>query len=176
MTRIRPATLDDAAAIAQIYAPYVTDTPITFETEVVSAAQIAERMQVGEGLYPWFVAAEAGDAVIGYAYAAQFRTRAAYRFAVETTIYLEPSEQGRGLGTELYGALLDQLAAQNFTQAIGVIALPNEASVGVHERVGFKHMGTYRQVGYKLGRWHDVGLWQCPLVEPTVPPPEPMRT
>jgi L-amino acid N-acyltransferase YncA len=174
VTRIRPATLDDAAAIAQIYAPYVADTPISFETEVVSAAQIAERMQAFDGLYPWFVAAEAGDAVIGYAYGTQFRTRAAYRFAVETTIYLEPSAQGRGLGTSLYRTLLDQLIRQGFSQAIAGITLPNEASVRLHERVGFRLVGVYKDVGYKLGRWHDVGRYQCPLADPRVPPEEPL--
>src|SRR5439155_27114847 len=116
VTRIRLATLEDAAAIAQIYAPYVSDTAISFETEVVGTEQMAERMQAFDGLYPWFVAAEAGDAVIGYAYATQFRTRAAYRFAAETTVYLESTAQGRGLGTLLYRALLDQLIRQGFTQ------------------------------------------------------------
>jgi phosphinothricin acetyltransferase len=175
VTRIRPATLEDAAAIAQIYAPYVNDTAISFETDVVSAAQIAERMQSYDGLYPWFVAAEAGDAVIGYAYATQFRTRAAYRFAAETSIYLEPSAQGRGLGRSLYGTLLDQLIRQGFTQAIAGITLPNDASVQLHERVGFRLVGIYRQIGYKLGRWHDVGRYACPLADPHEPPEEPIR-
>lgn len=175
MTRIRPATLEDAAAIAQIYAPYVTDTAISFETDVVGAAQIAERMQSYDGLYPWFVAAEAGDAVIGYAYATQFRTRAAYRFAAETSIYLEPSAQGRGLGRTLYRTLLDQLIRQGFTQAIAGITLPNDASVRLHERVGFRLVGVYRQIGYKLGRWHDVGRYACPLADPHEPPEEPIR-
>ena len=173
MTRIRPATVDDAAAIAQIYAPYVTDTAISFEKETVSAAQIAERMQSFDGLYPWLVAAEAGDSVIGYAYGTQFRTRPAYRFAVETSIYLEPSAQGRGLGTQLYRTLLDALAAQGFTQAIAGITLPNDASVRVHDRVGFKLVGVYKDIGYKLGRWHDVGRYQCPLTVAGVPPMEP---
>jgi phosphinothricin acetyltransferase len=175
VTRIRLATLEDAAAIAQIYAPYVTDTAISFETEVVSAAQIAERMQAYDNLYPWFVAAEAGDAVIGYAYATQFRTRAAYRFSVETSVYLEPSAQGRGLGTTLYRALLEQLIRQGFTQAIAGITLPNEASVRLHERVGFRLVGVYRDIGFKLGRWHDVGRYACPLADPHVSPEEPIR-
>jgi len=175
VTRIRLATLEDAAAIAQIYAPYVSDTAISFETEVVGTAQIAERMQAFDGLYPWFVAAEAGDAVIGYAYATQFRTRAAYRFAAETTVYLESTAQGRGLGTLLYRALLDQLIRQGFTQAIAGITLPNEASVRLHERVGFRLVGVYRDIGYKLGRWHDVARYACPLADPRVPPEEPIR-
>jgi phosphinothricin acetyltransferase len=167
--------LEDAAAIAQIYAPYVTETAISFETEVVSTAQIAERMQSFDGLYPWFVAAEAGDAVIGYTYGTQFRTRDSYRFAVETSIYLEPSAQGRGLGTQLYRSLLDQLMRQGFTQAIAGITLPNEASVRLHERVGFRLVGVYKDIGYKLGRWHDVGRFACPLADPRVPPEEPLR-
>jgi L-amino acid N-acyltransferase YncA len=175
VTRIRPATVEDASAIAQIYAPYVADTPISFETEVVSAAQVAERMQAFDGLYPWFVAAEAGDTVIGYAYATQFRARAAYRFAVETSVYLEPSAQGRGLGTSLYRTLLDHLVKQGFTQAIAGISLPNEASVRLHERVGFRLVGVYKDIGYKLGRWHDVGRYQCPLVPAVIPPREPQN-
>jgi len=173
VTRIRPATADDAAAIAQIYAPYVAETAISFETDVVGAAQIAERMQSFDGRYPWFVAAEAGDSVIGYAYGTQFRIRPAYRFAVETSIYLEPSAQGRGLGTLLYRTLLDALAAQGFTQAIAGITLPNDASVHVHERVGFRLVGVYKDIGYKLGRWHDVGRYQCPLSAAGVPPVDP---
>lgn len=175
MTRIRIATVEDASAIAQIYAPYVADTAVSFETEVVSAAQIAERMQAFDGLYPWFVAADAGDAVIGYAYATQFRARAAYRFAVETSIYLEPSAQGRGLGALLYRTLLDHLVKQGFTQAIAAISLPNEASVRLHERVGFRLMGVYKDIGYKRGRWHDVGRYQCPLAPAAIPPREPER-
>jgi L-amino acid N-acyltransferase YncA len=175
VTRIRRATVEDAEAIARIYAPYVTDTAISFETEAVSAAQIAERVQSFDVLYPWFVAEDgAGDTVVGYAYATQFRTRPAYRFAAETSIYLEPSAQGRGVGTLLYRALLDKLFGQGFIQAIAGITLPNEASVRLHERVGFKLVGVYKDIGYKLGRWHDVGRYQCQLAEPRVPPAEPI--
>jgi phosphinothricin acetyltransferase len=172
MTQVRKATLDDAGAIARIYAPYVTDTAISFETEPVSAEQVAQRMQEADGLYPWFVATEE-NAVVGYAYAAQFRIRPAYRFAVETSIYLEQGAQGRGVGTALYRALLDQLTKQGFTQAIAGITLPNEASVRVHERVGFALVGIYKDIGYKLGRWRDVGRYQCPLAESKEPAEEP---
>ena len=175
MTGIRRARIEDAAAIARIYAPYVTDTAISFETDVVDAAQIAERIQSFDGLYPWFVATDDDDAVVGYVYATQFRTRPAYRFAAETSIYLEPSAQGCGIGTLLYRALLDQLTSQGFTQAIAGITLPNEASIRAHERVGFKLVGVYTDIGYKLGRWNDVARYQCPLAETTVPPAEPRK-
>ena len=170
--RIRRATPDDAAAIADIYAPYVHESAITFETEPPGPAEIAARMTDGAGLYPWLVAEEEEGEVAGYAYAAAFRTRAAYRFSVETTVYLRPDAQGRGLGTELYRPLLDILERQGFTQAIAAIALPNAASVRLHERLGFRHAGTYHQVGWKLGSWIDVGLWQRPLAVAQVPPPE----
>ena len=173
MTAIRPATLADAEAIARIYAPYVTGTVISFETDVPGADQIAERMQAYDGLYPWFVAADDGGRVVGYAYATQFRIRPAYRFAAETSIYLDPSAHGRGIGTALYRVLLDKLTSQGFTQAIAGITLPNEASVRVHERAGFVLVGVYKDIGYKLGRWHDVGRYQCPLAPIESPQREP---
>jgi phosphinothricin acetyltransferase len=170
--RIRPAAASDAAAIADIYAHYVRETVITFDTDPPSTAEMAERIASGGDLYPWLVAEEDG-ALLGYAYAAAFRTRRAYRFAVETTVYLRPGSQGRGLGSALYRPLLETLATQGFTQAVAAITLPNEASVRLHERLGFTHAGTYRQVGWKLGQWLDVGLWQRRLASPQAPPPEP---
>lgn len=169
--RIRRAAASDAAAIADIYAHYVRETVITFDTDAPSAAEMAERIS-GGGLYPWLVAEEDG-ALLGYAYAAAFRTRPAYRFSVETTVYLRLGSGGRGIGSALYVPLLETLEAQGFTQAIAVIALPNEASVRLHERLGFVHAGTYAQVGWKLGQWLDVGLWQRPLGRAESPPEEP---
>ena len=119
------------------------------------------------------VVAEEG-ALVGYAYGAPFRSRFAYRFTVETTIYLRAGAQGRGIGRKLYTPLLDLLERQGFTQAIGAIALPNDASVILHERIGFRHAGTYRQVGFKFGRWWDVGLWQRGLAVPAEEPEEPL--
>ncbi|HEX8224614.1 MAG TPA: GNAT family N-acetyltransferase [Allosphingosinicella sp.] len=171
--RLRAAAPDDAAAIAEIYAPFVTASPVSFETEPPDAAAMRARIEAGGELYPW-IAAEAEDgALLGYAYAARFRERPAYRFTVETTVYLRREASGRGLGARLYKPLLASLEAQGFTQAIAAITLPNVASVALHERLGFEPAGTYRRVGWKLGAWHDVGLWQKPLAPAGSPPAEP---
>lgn len=169
---VRPATPGDAAAIAALYAPYVTDSIVSFETEAPDEAEMRRRMQSGGVLHPWLVA-EAESGVCGYASASPFRTRAAYRYAVETSVYLADAACGRGFGRTLYRQLLDLLVGQGFTQAIGAISLPNEASVRLHEALGFTPAGTYREVGWKCGRWIDVGLWQRALAPATVPPAEP---
>ncbi|PAX07209.1 arsinothricin resistance N-acetyltransferase ArsN1 family B [Sphingomonas lenta] len=176
MTIVRPARPDDAAALAAIYAPYVTDGVVSFELEPPDAAEMARRMAAGGDRHPWLVA-EADGAVCGYAYASPFRTRAAYAWAVETTVYVAADVQGRGCGRALYAELLDRLTRQGFTQAVGIIALPNEASVGLHKRLGFRFVGVNEQVGWKHGRWIDVGVWQRPLAEPGDPPrpPRPFR-
>lgn len=176
MTHVRLARPDDADAVARIYAPYVTDGVVSFEAEPPDAAEMARRMAAGWDLHPWLVAEEAG-AVVGYACAAPFRTRAAYAWAVETTVYLASIACGRGIGRVLYGALLDLLTGQGFTQAIGIIALPNDVSVRLHERLGFEYVGVNRAVGWKRGRWIDVGLWQRELarVEGEPVPPRPFR-
>jgi phosphinothricin acetyltransferase len=173
--RIRAATPADAASIADIYAPYVTASAVSFEAEPPAPDEIRARMAAGAELYPWLAAEEEeGDGLAGYAYAAAFRTRIAYRFTVETTIYLRAEAQGRGLGRLLYAPLLALLERQGFTQAIAAIALPNDASVRLHERIGFRHAGTYAQVGCKLGQWWDVGLWQRGLAPAGQPPSEPL--
>lgn len=162
--RVRAATTDDAAAIAAIYAPYVTGTAVSFETEAPDAAAIAQRIGEGGDLYPWLVACDGG--VAGYAYACAFRTRPAYRFSVETTVYVADGAHRRGIGSLLYRALLPLLEAQGFAQAIAAITLPNEASVSLHEGLGFRQVGIYEKVGFKFGEWRSVGLWQralCPL-------------
>lgn len=174
MIRLRAAKLYDAPAIAAIYEPYVTGSIVSFETEAPDEDEMRRRMLAGGNAYPWIVAAHAEDRVAGYAYASAFRPRLAYRFSVETTVYVEAGHQGQGIGFRLYQALLDTLIAQGFTQAIGAIALPNPASVRLHERVGFTQAGVYRETGYKLGGWHDVGLWQRRLSSPANPPVEPM--
>ena len=170
--RLRAATPADAAAIAGIYAPFVTASAVSFETEPPDADAMRARIEAGGGLYPWLVS-EADGALVGYASATAFRPRPAYRFAVETSIYLRAEASGQGLGRALYAPLLAALEAQGFTQAIAAITLPNEASVRLHERLGFARAGTYRQVGWKLGAWHDVGLWQRPLATSPDPPAEP---
>jgi phosphinothricin acetyltransferase len=171
--RLRAATSDDAAAIANIYAPFVTGSAVSFETEPPDEAAMRDRIEAGGDLYPW-LAAEEGGTILGYAYAARFRDRPAYRFAVETSVYLRPDAAGRGIGRRLYEPLLATLEAQGFTQSIAAITLPNEASVRLHERLGFERAGTYRQVGWKLGAWHDVGLWQKRLASAGTPPAEPI--
>lgn len=171
--RIRAATPDDAAAIATLYAPFVEGSPVSFEVSAPGADEMRARIEAGAGLYPWLAAVDQDDSPIGYAYACAFRTRPAYRFAVEASIYLAPEAQGLGLGGALYEALFEILTAQGFTQAIAAISLPNDPSVRLHERHGFVHAGTYRQVGYKFGQWWDVGLWQRTLATAADPVEEP---
>ena len=111
--------------------------------------------------------------MIGYAYATRFRDRPAYKYVVETSIYVADTAQRQGAGRLLYEALIDTLRAQGFVHAVGALALPNDASITLHESVGFRRAGVYREVGYKHGRWIDVGIWQCELNEPSIPPAEP---
>ena len=171
--RIRAARADDAAAIADIYRPYVAETAITFEDEAPDAAAVRDRMAAAAELYPWRVAEDEDGFILGYAYACAFRARSAYRFSVETTVYVRAGGGRRGVGSALYRPLLAALEAQGFTQAVAAISLPNDDSVGFHERFGFVRTGTYAGVGWKLGRWIDVGLWQRPLASAETPPREP---
>lgn len=157
--RVREATPADAPEIQAIYAPFVSDTAISFEEIVPDAAEMGRRIAAILPHYPYLVAEEAG-AVIGYAYASQHRTRAAYRWSVDVTIYLAERARGRGVGRALYTPLLAAAAARGYHAAFAGIALPNAASVGLHEAMGFTPVGIYREVGYKFGRWHDVGWWQ----------------
>jgi L-amino acid N-acyltransferase YncA len=170
---IRRATADDAAAIASIYAPYVAGTVVSFETEPPGEAEMARRIAEGGDLYPWLLACDSDGAAIGYAYACAFRARPAYRFTVETTVYLADGMSGRGTGTLLYRALLPLLEGQGFAQAIAAITLPNEASVRLHESVGFRQVGTYEKVGFKFREWRSVGLWQRELAPLSTRPEEP---
>jgi L-amino acid N-acyltransferase YncA len=170
---IRHATADDAEAIAAIYGPYCTDSRISFEETAPDAGEMARRI-VGEkpGYHPWFVAEEAG-AIIGYAASSPFRTRPAYRWSVETGIYLAPGAQGRGIGRALLETMLTTLARQGYVAVIGAIALPNPASVALHERLGFERVGAYRGTGFKQGAWLDVELWQKDLAPRSNSPAEP---
>jgi L-amino acid N-acyltransferase YncA len=159
---IRPVTPDDAQALADIYNPYVRDTTITFEEEPVTAGDMAARISLVTKAHPWLVWEEGGH-VLGYAYASVWRARAAYRHSTETAIYLAGDQQGRGIGTALYRALLAELRARGFHLVLGGLALPNEASVRLHERLGFKKAGHMREAGRKFDRWIDVGFWELLL-------------
>jgi phosphinothricin acetyltransferase len=169
----RLATAEDAAAIAAIYAPYVRDTIISFETDAPDAAEIAVRIERIGRQYPWLVASADGR-VVGYAYACENRSRLAYRWSVDVAVYLDPSAQRKGIGSELYRRLFALLRAQGYVNAFAGISLPNAASVALHEAMGFALIGVYRNVGYKLGAWRDVGWWQLALSEPPERPSEPI--
>jgi phosphinothricin acetyltransferase len=166
---LRLATPDDAAAIAAIYAPVLRDTAITFEVEPVGTEEMGRRVATTLRRHPWLVAEIDGE-VAGYAYAAQHRTRSAYDWSADVSVYLAPQARRRGLGRALYIALLDLLTAQGFANAMAGIALPNDASVRLHESLGFTAVGVYRSVGWKLSSWHDVGWWQLRLTSSDAPP------
>lgn len=163
----------DAARVREVYAPYCTDTSITFEYEPPSIEQTAERIARIGRQYPWLVARCDGT-VAGYAYATAHAERAAYRWAVDVAVYLDPAFQRRGIGRRLYRVLLRLLSHLGYHRAVALIAMPNAASVGMHEAMGFSHAGTTRSVGHKLGGWHDVGIWELALREATGQPAEPV--
>jgi phosphinothricin acetyltransferase len=173
VVRYRVAVPDDADAIAEIYAPYVRDTIISFETEAPDAGKIAARIRRIGVQYPWLVAT-IDDRIAGYAYACEHRSRLAYRWSVDAAVYLRASAQRQGIGRALYERLFAVLRLQGHVNAFAGISLPNAASVGMHEALGFAPIGTYRQVGYKLGAWRDVGWWQLKLCEPPADAPEPI--
>jgi phosphinothricin acetyltransferase len=171
---IRRVRASDAAAIAALYRPYVTDTRVTFELEPPDAEEIGRRIVKCGDVYPYLVA-EIDGALAGYAYATAFRDRPAYRFAVETSVYLAPAAQGHGLGRALYTMLLDILTAQGFVHAIGAITVPNDASIGLHRAMGYVDAGVYADIGYKMGAWATVQLLQKPLNPLPAAPDETLR-
>ena len=157
---IRAASEQDADAIAAIYSYYVTDTIVTFEEEPPSRSEISRRIAtVRNAGLPWVVAEE-NDAILGYAYATPWKDRIGYRFSVETTVYLAKDCVGRGIGTQLYSELFRLLAERGIHSAIGGVALPNDASVALHEKFGMKKVAEFEQVGVKFDRWINVGYWQ----------------
>lgn len=168
--RIRRARISDSEAISAIYRPYVANTHFTFEEIAPDSSAIATRM--ASPIHPWLVA-EAEGKLLGYASTSAMRDRAAYRWSVETGIYLAPEAQGRGLGSRLLAAHLELLEQQGFVTAIAGIALPNDRSIALHEKLGFISCGVERGVGFKLGRWIDVGRWQRDLAPRTPAPQEP---
>jgi L-amino acid N-acyltransferase YncA len=169
---VRDATAADAAAMAAIYAPVVRDTPISFDLEPPPASYFEDRIEEIRRIAPCLVAEDAGN-VTGYAWAAPFRARPAYRFTLETSVYVREDARGRGVGRALYGVLLPRLVEQGFRTAIAGITVPNAPSVGLHEAVGFRRIGVFPSVGYKFGRWHDVGFWERELGPRIADPPEP---
>ena len=156
---IRHATTEDAAACAALYAPYVTDTVVSFETEPPTAAEMARRIA---GAHAWLVLEDDGR-VAGYAYATRFAERAAYRWSCETSIYLEQGRRRTGAGRALYEALFEQLRERGFCHAFAGMTLPNDASAGLHRTLGFESAGVYRRVGWKHGAWRDVAWVQKDL-------------
>jgi L-amino acid N-acyltransferase YncA len=156
---IRDATPADAAQLADIYNYYIAHTHITFEEQLVDAAEMTRRMIDVQQTHPWLVFDDA-DAIAGFCYATKWRVRHAYRFAAETTVYLRPGWSGRRIGTRLYERLLAELSELGMHVAIGGIALPNAASIALHERMGFLKVAQFSEVGWKLNRWIDVGYWE----------------
>ena len=162
MASIRLATESDAAAVADIYRPIVTSTAITFETEPPSVDEMRRRIVETLPVYPWLICDVEGG-VAGYAYATKHRVRAAYRWSVDTSIYVDPKARRTGIGRGLYRSLFAILAAQGYFNAYAGIALPNPGSVALHEAMGFQSIGVFRKVGFKRGAWHDVGWWELTL-------------
>lgn len=159
---IRMATAADARAVADIYGPIVAGTAISFETEPPSPAEMARRIAAVTSLAPWLVWDEGGQ-VDGYVYASRHHERAAYRWCVDVSVYVREGRRRGGIGRALYGSLFALLRLQGFRAAHAGITLPNPASVGLHESLGFLPVGVYRKVGFKAGAWHDVGWWQLEL-------------
>ena len=167
---IRHADRGDAEAIQAIYAPVVRETSISFELDAPSVEDMRARIVATSAELPWLVGVDGGGAVIGYVHAGRHRERPAYRWSIDVTAYVHADWRGRGVGTTLYGRLFELLTAAGYCQAFAGIALPNAASVALHESLGFTPVGVYRNVGFKHGAWHDVGWWQRELQLPEVPP------
>jgi len=169
---IRMAGPGDAAEVAAVYRPYVTDLVTSFELEPPDAVEMRARIESVLALAPWLVWADRGGDLLGFAYASRHRDRAAYRWSVDVTVYVRAGHHRRGIGRGLYRRLFALLRLQGFYVAHAGITLPNAASVGLHEALGFRPVGVYPAVGWKLGAWRDVGWWQLPLqARPPAPPP-----
>ncbi|WOH36367.1 N-acetyltransferase family protein [Thalassotalea fonticola] len=158
---IRTVGNEDVSSIVEIYNYYISETTATFETEVISTSNMLERIsKVQSDNLPWLVAEDGSGSIIGYAYASKWRERFAYRFSVEITVYLSAKRARKGLGTALYKSLFSELKLRNIHTVIGGITLPNEASVGLHEKFGMTQAAHFKEVGYKFNHWLDVGYWQ----------------
>ncbi len=168
---LRLANLNDAEQIAGVYAPYC-NTPISFELTPPGADEMRQRQSRVLRQYPWLVCEESGK-LLGYAYASTHRERAAYRWSVDVSVYIHEDHHRRGIGRALYSSLFKLLRLQRYVNAYAGITLPNAASVGLHESMGFQLVGVYSQVGYKYGVWHDVGWYQLLLQPRPAAPAEP---
>ena len=158
---IRSALDKDVISIAEIYNHYISDTVVTFETETISPEDILDRIsKIQSDDLPWLIAEDDMGKVIGYAYASKWNDRSAYRFSVEITVYLSPSSSGKGAGTKLYEALFSELKLLSIHSVIGCIALPNQSSIGLHEKFGLEKVAHFKEVGFKFNQWVDVGYWQ----------------
>jgi len=169
---VREGLATDGAACAAIYAPYVTDTAITFETTAPGAEEMAERIARTRATHAWFVL-EDGGRVVGYSYGAAHQARAAYRWSCEVSVYVELQRRRTGAGRALYEALFARLTERGYRMAVAGMTLPNEASEGLHAALRFEPVDVYRRIGYKHGAWHDVAWMQRPLARSPDPPPEP---
>ncbi len=156
---IRAVTEADAEAICHIYNHYVSNTIITFEEEIVSTEEMMEQIKETTAILPWIVIESEGQ-VVGYAYASRWKSRCAYRYSVETTVYLASTASGKGFGSQLYEHLIADLRPRSVHSLIGGIALPNEASVALHEKFGFEKVAHFKEVGWKFNQWIDVGYWE----------------
>jgi L-amino acid N-acyltransferase YncA len=172
MMRIRLATPDDGGALSDIYRPAVADRATSFEVDPPDAAEMARRVAATLEHYPWLVCEDSGQA-IGYAYASRHRERAAYQWAVEVSAYVRDGVHRKGVGRRLYGSLFRVLALQGYQRAFAGITLPNEASVGFHEALGFSPVGVYHRIGWKCGAWHDVMWLERAVAENLTPPDSP---
>jgi phosphinothricin acetyltransferase len=157
---IRPVNLADAAQIAKIYNHYILTSHCTFEISPIEADDMSARIsELLDHDFPYFVSELSGE-VLGYAYGHPFRPRAAYRHSIEVSVYLKKGKKGQGIGSALYSKLLDEIAEQDFHAVIAGIALPNQPSIRLHEKFGFEKVAHFREVGFKFGKWIDVGYWQ----------------
>ena len=168
MVRFRRALISDARFIAETYRPFVEDGWASFEHVAPDEAEIRNRLNAAGDIYPWLIAEESEP--VAYAYASAHRSRQAYETSVDTTIYCAPAAQGKGIGTALYHLLLETLTQQNFVMAFAGIALPNEASLALHQKLGFEYIGAYPNVGYKAGQWRSTQWWSKMLSAPTASP------
>lgn len=171
MPLVRDAIPDDAAACAAVYAPYVTDTAISFEDEPPSADEMARRIAAAQHRHAWLVLEDEGE-VVGYAYGGSYRARPAWQWSCEVSVYLAVGRHRRGGGRALYQALLQRLADRGYRTAVAGMTQPNEASAGLHRAMGFEPVGEHRRIGWKFGQWHDVAFVQRSLTTDGGPPVE----